>query len=61
VLAAVLCEERRAYDLHAFLGEGLARDKIPRGFTFTSQSLREDADKVRRSAVRALLAVHYSD
>lgn len=61
MLAAVLCEERRGHDLHAFLGERPARYKIPRGFTFTGQPLRDDAGKVRRSAVRALLAVNYSD
>jgi bile acid-coenzyme A ligase len=43
-------------DLRAFLGERLARYKIPRGFTFTGQPLRDDAGKVRRSDVRALLA-----
>jgi bile acid-coenzyme A ligase len=42
-------------ELRAFLGERLARYKVPRGFTFTSQPLRDDAGKVRRSDVRALL------
>jgi bile acid-coenzyme A ligase len=41
-------------ELRAFLGERLARYKIPRGFTFTGQPLRDDAGKVRRSDVRAL-------
>jgi bile acid-coenzyme A ligase len=40
-------------ELRAFLGERLARYKIPRGFTFTGQPLRDDAGKVRRSDVRA--------
>lgn len=42
-------------DLRDFLGERLARYKIPRGFTFTSQPLRDDAGKVRRGELRALL------
>jgi bile acid-coenzyme A ligase len=43
-------------ELRAFLGERLARYKIPRGFTFTGQPLRDDAGKVRRSEVRARFA-----
>jgi bile acid-coenzyme A ligase len=47
-------------ELRAFLGERLARYKIPRGFTFTGQPLRDDAGKVRRSDVRARFAAPLS-
>jgi bile acid-coenzyme A ligase len=43
-------------ELRAFLAERLARYKIPRGFTFTGEPLRDDAGKVRRSDVRARFA-----
>jgi bile acid-coenzyme A ligase len=42
-------------DLRDFLSERLARYKIPRGFTFTSQPLRDDAGKVRRSRIHAFV------
>jgi len=39
--------------LIAFLSERLARYKIPRSFEFTGTMLRDDAGKVRRSALKA--------
>ncbi|HEY3831080.1 MAG TPA: AMP-binding protein [Acidimicrobiia bacterium] len=39
-------------DLRAFLGERLVRYKIPRSFEFVDEPLRDDAGKVRRSALR---------
>lgn len=38
--------------LKAFLGERLALYKLPRGFEFTTERLRDDAGKVRRGALR---------
>ena len=38
--------------LKAFLGERLAPFKMPRSFEFTTERLRDDAGKVRRSALR---------
>jgi bile acid-coenzyme A ligase len=40
-------------ELRAHLGERLVRYKIPRDFEFTDEPLRDDAGKVRRSALRA--------
>jgi bile acid-coenzyme A ligase len=40
-------------DLRAHLAERLVRYKIPRDFEFTTESLRDDAGKIRRSALRA--------
>ncbi len=40
-------------DLRAHLGERLVRYKIPRTFEFTTEPLRDDAGKLRRSALRA--------
>ena len=40
-------------DLKAFLGERLVVYKIPRTFEFVDFALRDDAGKVRRSALRA--------
>lgn len=40
-------------DLRTFLAERLVRYKIPRTFEIMSESLRDDAGKVRRSALRA--------
>ena len=39
-------------DLRAHLAERLVRYKIPRTFEFTAEPLRDDAGKVRRSALR---------
>ncbi len=39
-------------DLRAFLAERLVRYKIPRTFEFTDEPVRDDAGKVRRSALR---------
>jgi bile acid-coenzyme A ligase len=39
--------------LRDHLGERLVRYKIPRDFEFTSEPLRDDAGKLRRSALRA--------
>lgn len=40
-------------NLHAWLGERLAPYKIPRSIEITDEPLRDDAGKVRRSALRA--------
>jgi bile acid-coenzyme A ligase len=40
-------------DLRAHLGARLVRYKIPRTFEFTNDALRDDAGKLRRSALRA--------
>jgi bile acid-coenzyme A ligase len=40
-------------DLRAHLAERLVRYKIPREFEFTSEPLRDDAGKIRRSALRS--------
>ena len=40
-------------DLRAHLGERLVRYKIPRTFEFVGEPLRDDAGKLRRSALRA--------
>jgi bile acid-coenzyme A ligase len=40
-------------DLRTFLAERLVRYKIPRTFEFTNDALRDDAGKLRRSALRA--------
>ena len=40
-------------DLRAHLAERLVRYKIPRDFEFTTEALRNDAGKIRRSALRA--------
>jgi bile acid-coenzyme A ligase len=42
-----------ADDLRAHLAERLVRYKIPRSFEFTDEPLRDDAGKVRRTALRA--------
>jgi bile acid-coenzyme A ligase len=39
-------------ELRAFVGERLVRYKVPRSFEFTSEALRDDAGKLRRSALR---------
>lgn len=38
--------------LRAFVGERLARYKVPRTFEFVTEALRDDAGKTRRSALR---------
>jgi bile acid-coenzyme A ligase len=40
-------------ELRAHLAERLVRYKIPRDFEFTTEPLRDDAGKLRRSALRA--------
>jgi bile acid-coenzyme A ligase len=40
-------------DLSRFLAERLVRYKAPRSFEYTGESVRDDAGKVRRSALRA--------
>jgi bile acid-coenzyme A ligase len=40
-------------DLRAHLGERLVRYKVPSTFVFTNEALRDDAGKLRRSALRA--------
>jgi bile acid-coenzyme A ligase len=42
-----------AGDLLAFVGERLARYKVPRSLEFTDRPLRDEAGKVRRAALRA--------
>lgn len=42
-----------ADELRAFLEQRLARTKLPRSFRFVAHSLRDDAGKLRRSAVLA--------
>jgi len=39
-------------DLLAHIGKGLARYKIPRSVEFVTTPLRDDAGKVRRTALR---------
>jgi bile acid-coenzyme A ligase len=39
-------------ELRAFVGERLVRYKVPRSFEFTADALRDDAGKLRRSALR---------
>jgi bile acid-coenzyme A ligase len=39
-------------ELRVFVGERLVRYKVPRTFEFTSEALRDDAGKLRRSALR---------
>ena len=39
-------------DLRTYLGERLTRYKIPRSFEFVDEPLRDDAGKVRRSALK---------
>jgi bile acid-coenzyme A ligase len=39
-------------ELRSFLSERLVRYKVPRTFEFTSDAVRDDAGKVRRSALR---------
>jgi len=46
-------EECSTDDLLTFLGERLARYKLPRSFEFTDEPLRDDAGKLRRSALIA--------
>jgi bile acid-coenzyme A ligase len=46
--AYVLTED----ELGIFVGERLARYKVPRSFRFVTEPLRDEAGKVRRSAVR---------
>jgi bile acid-coenzyme A ligase len=54
VHAIVEAEPRIPEDaLRAHLGEHLVRYKIPRSFEFVDRPLRDDAGKVRRSALRA--------
>jgi bile acid-coenzyme A ligase len=40
-------------ELRTFLGERLVRYKVPRTFEFVAEPLRDDAGKLRRSALRA--------
>lgn len=42
-----------AKELVEFLGQRLARYKIPRSFELTEQTLRDEAGKVRRSHMRS--------
>jgi len=39
--------------LLAFVGERLARYKVPRSLEYTDEPIRDDAGKVRRAALRA--------
>jgi bile acid-coenzyme A ligase len=40
-------------ELLAFVGERLARYKVPRSLEYTNEPIRDDAGKVRRAALRA--------
>jgi len=40
-------------ELRAFLGERLVSYKVPRSYEYVAEPLRDDAGKVRRSALRA--------
>ena len=40
-------------ELRTFMGERLVRYKVPRTFEFVTETLRDDAGKVRRAALRA--------
>ena len=40
-------------ELRSFMGERLVRYKVPRTFELVTDSLRDDAGKVRRAALRA--------
>jgi bile acid-coenzyme A ligase len=56
VHAIVQTDDGAALDLdevRAFLGERLVRYKVPRSFEFVAEPLRDDAGKLRRSALRA--------
>jgi bile acid-coenzyme A ligase len=56
VHAIVQTDDGTALDLdevRAFLGERLVRYKVPRTFEFVGEPLRDDAGKLRRSALRA--------
>ena len=44
---------RKARELLAFLADRLVRYKLPRTVEFVDEALRDDAGKVRRSALRA--------
>lgn len=55
VIHAIVEADKTAIDLHelrAFLGERLVSYKVPRTFEFVGEALRDDAGKVRRSALR---------
>jgi bile acid-coenzyme A ligase len=39
-------------ELRSFLAERLVRYKLPRSYEFVAEALRDDAGKVRRSALR---------
>jgi acyl-CoA synthetase (AMP-forming)/AMP-acid ligase II len=51
-LKAEAAERLNAVDLHRFLTERIARYKVPESYEFTENYLRDDAGKVRRSALR---------
>ena len=51
-VAADARERADADALRLFLSEKLVRYKIPRTFEFTSENLRDDAGKARRSQLR---------
>ena len=53
VHAIVEAGDVTADELLAFMGERLVRYKIPRTVEFVSETLRDDAGKVRRAALRA--------
>jgi bile acid-coenzyme A ligase len=51
-LKAEAAERLNVVDLHRFLTERIARYKVPESYEFTENYLRDDAGKVRRSALR---------
>jgi len=52
VHAVVQAEDLDEIELAAYLSDRLVRYKVPRSFRFVDHALRDDAGKVRRSAVR---------
>lgn len=46
------CPQPDRAELAAFLSQRIARNKLPRSYEFTTDMLRDDAGKVRRSALR---------
>ena len=46
-------DELATDELLRFVGERVARYKVPRSVEFTTQPIRDDAGKVRRAALRA--------
>ena len=52
-LCAIIGDALSEEELKSFLGERLVVYKVPRTYEFVDFALRDDAGKVRRSALRA--------